>query len=218
MNSRGKVLIRARGLILALGLLTANEPGVAQGILHFTPSTPIYYSPLPAAVDLDVNSDGTTDFTLTSDGVAVNLVPRGASVIWAMLATPPDLGSYVVPLASGTSISASLDPQFTWYRANADPVGASTIIATVNLGSVGLWAHVEAYAGVDFSADGQRHFGWLHIHNYGINAGEILDWAYETAPDTAILAGAVPEPAAIILFGLMVPVLWCLFRKRRRET
>lgn len=146
MNSRGKVLIRARGLILALGLLTANEPGVAQGILHFTPSTPIYYSPLPTTVDLDIDNDGTTDFALRSDGVAINLVPRGASGNWATIATPPDMKSYVVPWPAGTSIAASLEPVFISHRADTDPVGAST----VNLGSVGFWANVDAYAGVDF--------------------------------------------------------------------
>ena len=40
------------------------------------------------------------------------------------------------------------------------------------------------------------HYGWIHIENlFGSNWGQISDWAYETRPDTPILAGAVPEPS-----------------------
>jgi len=146
MNGHRNLLLWARGFSLApiLGAAWASAP--AQGILHFTASTPIYYSPLPTTVDLDIDNDGTTDFALRSDGVAINLVPRGASGNWATIATPPDMKSYVVPWPAGTSIAASLEPVFISHRADTDPVGAST----VNLGSVGFWANVDAYAGVDF--------------------------------------------------------------------
>jgi hypothetical protein len=61
-----------------------------------------------------------------------------------------------------------------------------------------------AYAGLDLYYDSAHHYGWMRISDpYPpmFMAGEILDWAYESSPNTPILAGAVPEPGTLVWFG-----------------
>lgn len=42
----------------------------------------------------------------------------------------------------------------------------------------------------------------------------IIDWAYESTPDTAISAGAVPEPGTALL-GAVSSVMVALRRRRK---
>lgn len=178
----------------------------SQGIIHVVPSPPIYYSPLPSFTDLDLNGDGTTDYSLTSDGNTINIIPRNLNSVVSMLEPPPDMGALVVPLAQGKTISSSLDPMCVWYGASTDPVGATTIISCMNIGCIGYWQNVNAYAGLQMTVSNQTYHGWLHIENVGIQAGQLIDWAYSTSPNTPIIAGAVPEPSisSLLLMGLGV--------------
>jgi hypothetical protein len=79
-----------------------------------------------------------------------------------------------------------------------------------------------AYAGFDLVYDGADHYGWMRISDpYPpmFCGGEILDWAYETAPNTALLAGAVPEPGSVVLFELGVVLLtWRVGFRRTRHA
>jgi hypothetical protein len=46
--------------------------------------------------------------------------------------------------------------------------------------------------------DDTVHFGWLRANvPFGL-PGTLIDYAWETAPNTAIAAGVVPEPAAAL--------------------
>jgi hypothetical protein len=76
---------------------------------------------------------------------------------------------------------------------------------------------MTAYAGVEFRIGEDVHYGWIRINNFAnVNAGSVLDWAYETRPGVPILAGAVPEPYALaLLVGGGVLMVW--FRRKRNE-
>ena len=176
--------------LLALLLPSVSGLVFGQTSIHVLPTPPIYYGPLPSSQDLDINGDGVADFTLTSDGNAVNLVPRGENAVVSVLDIPPDIGAYVVPLAGVSMASSTLAPPYIWYDANTDPAGQATIMACMDIRCLGFWAYVNGYAGLKLVSDGRASYGWLHIENIGINAGQILDWAYETRADTPILIGA----------------------------
>ena len=187
----------------AFALMVAGVVGPVGGeIVHTVPSPPVYFGPLPVSQDLDINGDGVVDFTLTSDGNASNLVPRAENAVISILDIPPDIGAYVVPLAGGSAVSASFPPPYIWYDANSDPAGQATIMACMDIRCLGFWAYVNGYAGLKLVAGGRAYYGWLHIENIGINAGQILDWAYETRADTPILIGATAGAPPLESVGL----------------
>ena len=67
---------------------------------------------------------------------------------------------------------------------------------------------------------GARHYGWLRMMVNNIGAGEITEWAYESTPDMAVLAGSltsIPEPShALVILLLMLPCATLFVRRRRR--
>lgn len=65
------------------------------------------------------------------------------------------------------------------------------------------------------TADSSVHYGWMRIIvGPSGEDGTVVDWAYENSPDTAIAAGAVPEPSMTAM--LAVAFLGGTMRIRRR--
>ncbi|MEO6436669.1 MAG: PEP-CTERM sorting domain-containing protein [Tepidisphaeraceae bacterium] len=64
------------------------------------------------------------------------------------------------------------------------------------------------YIGVKFRFNdnpvGDLHYGWIGVDftNQADLTGVVTGYAYESVPDTAILAGAVPEPSGLALLAL----------------
>jgi hypothetical protein len=68
---------------------------------------------------------------------------------------------------------------------------------------------------LQFQITNETHYGWMEIYNYpNIAAGQVLAWAYESAPNTPIAAGAVPEPSAFVLISLSALAFYALRRKK----
>lgn len=160
---------------------------------------------------LDMDADGTTDLVLqsSSDGFAV--FPQSGAAVLAMPAGPFDLNSYALPFASGQQIS-SLAPVGAFWDANG--VNGSLLTSARNVGAIGLFTGQIAYLGVQFTHEGNLHYGYLHldVSFVGANTGNLLALAWETTPGLGITAGAVPEPSAVALFGLAVAVFWLVRR------
>jgi hypothetical protein len=209
--------VRARGTGVALALFAASTCLIAgrawaQGtmIVHVVPPQPIFYSDVSPDQSIDINNDGVTDFIL-SGGQDINLSPLNNNAIISLPELPPDWGALIYALAQGAPISSSLDPFFVWWGASG---GAATIVSASNIGSIGYFqGNTDAFAGIRLDVTGSLYYGWLHIHNLTANWGQISDWAYETRPDTQILAGAVPEPSTLSLLLVFGAAFW-LVRKR----
>jgi hypothetical protein len=53
------------------------------------------------------------------------------------------------------------------------------------------------------TSDSSLNYGWLRfLVGASGNDGVVVDWAYEATPGSAIQAGAVPEPSAIIMIAV----------------
>lgn len=83
--------------------------------------------------------------------------------------------------------------------------------------TIGYFTGVEsAFAGLRFQIAGQTHYGWVRVGApiVGINGGWIYDFAYETRPNTPLVAGQVLEPSLLALLGIG-GVAVSFFKRRR---
>ena len=205
---------------LALVFMAVTMTIHAQGIINVVPPQPYHYSDLPTSQDIDINGDGIADFNLSSpNGIQIDLNPLNNNSILAVPEQSPDIGVLIAALAQGTTIPTtafSLNPTFVWYGANSPYGGSATIVAASDIGSIGYFqGNTSAYAGFELNIGNANYLGWFYIQNLGANIGQITDWAYETSPNTPIIAGAVPEPSAFALLAIgSVFLIWCSNRRR----
>lgn len=166
-----------------------------QGVVYVTPSTPLTYiagGGLDEGSDIDITGDGTIDFTLTSwSNGSATLAANGNN----------QLLSYQGLLAA-LSCGASVD---STGSGNTWSTGQLTLSVVMGLDGppgfseggnfVGL---TNAYVGFDKVVNGQNYYGWIQVQDaLGLDLGvygTVTAWAYETTPNTPILAGQVSEP------------------------
>lgn len=218
-----------RRLVAALaGPCVALGGGIAaaQGTIRYVqPAEPIYATQgrfqmnWGLRVPLDLDGDGLAEYEFSGDLLSVSVQGRGDNHQLALLAIPPDLGSYLYPLGAGTAIGPTPPSGLHWvdYTTPRHPVpGQSGVSAYSFNGGSGPFFGVMAYMGVYFELADGMHYGWVRIDAPSYEAGGvILDWAYEMRPGEAILAGAVPEPSAWALLLTGCFLFWWYGRKKR---
>ena len=208
------VLIKTGAWSASLALLFFTGPAKGQGIIYGQPSQPIYYSAgtLDNTVDIDVNGDGTPDFAIIStSSYTADIAPLGNNSIIAVPAPPPNLGYFVANIPAGTEISSTtpITPN-VWYNNQTDQFGSAIIGAMAGMTGPPLGYFTgdsSAYVGFDLVANGENYYRWIQLSSpYPFVAGQVVDWAYESSPNTPIDAGAVPEPAtwALGLAGTLI--------------
>jgi len=214
-------------------MLIASETVRSQGIVYVTPQTQIFYSDgvfQTLNFNIDINGDGTPDFILSSlpgsssTGVFTAIfTPFGNNSVVAIPEPPPDLGYLVAAVNQGTSIGSSLTPILNaqWYNNQKDQFGYATIGAEAlidqQLSVIGNFAGLSsAYIGFDLVDNGNNYYGWIQVSNPLNDVyGDIVDWAYQSSPNTSIIVGAVPEPSAFALLAIgSVSLIWCSNRRR----
>ena len=192
---------------------------LAQGtIVYGAPQAPLVYNAAFAwdnVANVGITGAGASDFTLISSSFgagSAGIAPQGNNSI---LATSTGAGGtgprYIVALPAGAAIGSSLDGTQAWYSRNTDQYGQAVIGFGTETPSF-----QTTYVGFDLDYDSSHHYGWMRLSNPSpFIAGEILDWAYETSPNTSILAGAVPEPSCVSLMvclcvvrGLLIKRFW----------
>jgi hypothetical protein len=165
-----------------LGFLTSAS--VAEARIVFFPAHQQISS--NAVFALDVNHDGVTDFNLT------NTYGCNFDYCYGRLYAIPVAGNGVegklgflgTHLASALNQGARIGP--------AQPFSGQLMIRT-SMGSTGQWRNAtNRYLGLKFRISGQVHFGWARL-SVQIKSARVTalltGYAYETVPDTAIIAG-----------------------------
>lgn len=194
---------------------------------------------------IDLNNDGTNDFQLL-----LNWDSNGASFSSATAFGSAYLNgvnggrvaqvgsvSELAQLPLNTPIDVGLNfGQFGLIVGNFYSITSGGSTAA---NSSGVWVEdVQSFAGVRFNIGGNTHYGWIRLSwndTHGIDTSmtpdgfvdqvTIYDWAYESTPDTTILAGAtppptpptVPEPGSLALLATGAAGIAAL-RRRRQQT
>jgi hypothetical protein len=156
--------------------------------------------------------NGQVAYTFYS-GSEFSIFPSSLNAVLAI--SPPDMRSLAVPVSAGQQIGP--DALGEWV---SDSLGSgfTTAMGRVTIGYfTGL---ASAYVGLQFQMDGQTYYGWARVGApvIGYNAGWLYDYAYETVPNTPILAGQVPEPSTGALIALGGVVVWLLRHNRKQVS
>jgi hypothetical protein len=224
-------------LVLAWALAPAGL-ALSQGTIIYHQST-LPISPVIGR-QFDLNDDGQTDlrFYDASYLPASYWATDASGVGSARLLVVPNLGvdggSHLAALNLGFLIGDSLSPGLSWAAQNApnnygDAVVIGSYLPEIPQGGpvpVGFFYDTFAFMGVHFQIGSDWHYGWVRIRGGTAGVGEdgqfhlnppawILDWAYESRPNTPIFAGAVPEPSTLNLFLFCLLAVAFLNRKHR---
>jgi hypothetical protein len=178
------------GLILALGL------GLITGT---TAMASIVYTPVSETLSgndsldfLDYPGSG-TQFTLYHWDWSIPGSPNSGADIGDFNLVATDLNGYASVLTGGDEISGSLN-----WRTYA------TLGAVDNSGPSGLWLGQTGFLGLQFDPGDGTHYGWIELSMLAdASSLTIYGYAYETATDTPIAAGAgaVPLPASLVFLA-----------------
>jgi PEP-CTERM motif-containing protein len=214
-----------RGITLEKKLAAYSLAGAAAFIAPGAAKADVIYVP---NVDTFVNQTGSYDFNLTgpsSDDITLtaqagmngsdpaNEIEFSAGTGAAVMVDEPFPFSIN---ASDLAFAALIDPTSpTNWGTSGKLVSYDTSANTVN----GDWPlnGDTGYLGFYFGAVGSPQAGWAQISTTDGPGGasfEVLDYAYETTPNTPINAGQVPEPSALPLLILGGAGLIALRRRR----
>lgn len=228
-----------RGLLLASALvLVAALTAFSQGTIVYTrmplnivpPEFPWDAEGYRAIADgnpnnaqsvvLDINGDGENDYHFIC-GMDFGVSSLGDNKVAGYFITPWDQ-----PWARALPANALIGPNISpvaWIG-NQDSPRSLALSSWRDIGDpsfmgIGEFAGVaSAYLGLQLQIEGRTHYAWLRLGAplAPLGGGWFYDYAYETRPDTPILAGAIPEPSTVaLLIGGGVLMVW--FRQKRNE-
>ncbi|HXJ93781.1 MAG TPA: PEP-CTERM sorting domain-containing protein [Terriglobia bacterium] len=170
-----------------VGLLALAQPARADIIYTPTDITVRYLGTL----GIDLNGDGTNDFSLGVSYYAVNF--RGGASGDGVLV------NFVNFRAAALVTGANIGPGGRFYR-------SGYVVSANSFG--GSWYNVtNRYLGLEFEINGQEHFGWarLNVQSLGGSVVTLTGYAYETDANQSIRAGQTtetPEPGTLGLLAL----------------
>jgi hypothetical protein len=181
----------------------------AQDTIRYTAGPAFSFPGDGDSASLDFDHDGSADLSF-SGGLflcTTDIPVSGCTTAYSILPMSTNSllcnGSQLLVMPAGTLIGAGTVPEATWKGYS------STALATYSFsprfGTAGWGGPLntarEGYFGVRFQMTDGQHYGWVRARMPATETNTfeftpiIMDWAYETQPDTPIKAGAVPVAA-----------------------
>lgn len=164
---------------------------------------------------MDVNNDGITDWALGTQSSesfsALGLsLPAGVTPASTLFVHhEPEGGAAggfryeIKPLAIDTAIGSIIGNPEHIFLDIFTSRGGGLATSVVNTGSQGgPFNGKTAYLGFRFEAATGSHYGYALLQDVTSSSAIIAAYAWESEPNTAILAGAIPEPSAPLLLSL----------------
>ncbi len=197
-------------LVAGAGLLAGAKPADASLITVTYGGSALANGTL----DLDLDSNGTPDFTIHNILQNSNFGGLDRSMWIENNHVNQLLGDrWTGPLAPGTLVG----PGGSFYDVRNFGTAYSTFFAFN-----GNWEDISGgYLGLRFQISSAWHYGWmrLDVHNPSTLDGTIrpLAWAYEDVADTGVaIPDEIPEPGSLSLLALGAIGLAAWRRKRTR--
>jgi hypothetical protein len=172
--------------------------------------------------EIDLNRDNTTDFVFRSDRdgfSGFSIIPQGSNRVFTEPNRPPDLGTLAQRFDTDEIIHRSILSEMVILTSREEvisPIGNFDFGPTLgacgsfggNLACVGNYIRQTGFVGVEFSIEGETHYGYIEAISGQANGGILYSWAYESEPGKAILAGTIPEPSTSLysLMGIMITI------------
>lgn len=193
-------------LVFAVGLCLGSRTVSAQDSVRYTAGPSFSFPADGDLVSIDLDRDGeadfsfsgglflcTTDIPVSGCTTSFSVIPQGTNSLLCN-------GSQLAVMPAGGMIGpSSTNGTWTAYAsATLANYSFSPRFGTSGWGGP-LNALKEGYFGVRFQGVAGQHYGWVRARMAETNSvtfsPEILDWAFESQPDTAIKAGAMPVAA-----------------------
>jgi hypothetical protein len=208
----------------------ASSAEGAQGSIIFIPAHVFLGGLGETHLDIDLNQDGITDFTLMMTNTLYVQTSQAFSVEGGSFRDDPAVGNSTMlrPLAKGFVIGAlenfeSGNRILAWGRVVAHS-GHSGYT------SKGPWIKTapDSYLGVRFLIDGETHYGWVRMTVVASPSqveATITGYAYETVANQPLragqgatksqAAGTHPASLGVLSLGAAGLILW---RKKEQES
>ena len=178
----GDIAFDQRLLLYALAAgatLACSTPSQAEVI--FTPSNAVFRG--LGRFDIDLDNDGSADFSLLISWIQYDTSTK-IPALFASGQRPSHqivtAGRDALPLRKNTQIGSGQGFRALGIMESSDIYGGND------------WRNLKGRClGVRFLINGEVHYGWIgfrEVHVFPITA-KLYGWAYETVPDTPILAG-----------------------------
>lgn len=155
-----------------------------------------------ADFSIDFNSNGTKEFDIQHFDAIVKVADFQAGAGVAR-----DGSNRVANLSAGTLIGLG----GVFNSTGPDPLTGNSADANFQV------SNGPGYIGAQFLLSGNTHYGYVGYQGTGAQGsanGRVFAIAYETTPNTAIAAGAVPEPSSLALLAAGAGGA-ALYRRRR---
>lgn len=189
----------------------AASAATADAQIIYTDVTPdMTVNTVGGSYNLDLNNDGTVEFVLgysqipLTFGTAPYTYTYNYNVILAQSPSPTTtqidtaaVANFVFPEAEDHSANDPIGPTNPWFSGyGTNSVHFLAAASTLDPTSYnwGQWVGaVDKYLAIKFNIGANTHYGWARLDiNSAANSFTIKDYAYESLPNTPILAGATP--------------------------
>ncbi|HEY1170306.1 MAG TPA: hypothetical protein VGH19_02945 [Verrucomicrobiae bacterium] len=201
-------LLCAISLWLGVGLV------IAQSTIRYTAGPATSFAMQPGfSTPIDFDRDGEADVSFSGGGFlcTADVPTSSCSISYTGIPLSTNsllcVGDQFAVLSAGALIGDSTgDTAWRGYASASLARYHMNLIQNTNTWHGPLSITKEGYLGVQFHSSSGRHYGWVRVR-LPLPAQSpaeielspvILDWAYETQPDTAIKAGAMPVAAITV--------------------